>query len=83
LKEANVTFAAMFAPIATLVFLSTLWLLVVLGATLLEESGARIAAALKGEGTKRPSAACYIRRGIRRSAVNETRLREERMRAAA
>ncbi len=39
----------MIAPLGTLVFLATLWLLVVLGASVLEESGARIAAALKGE----------------------------------
>jgi hypothetical protein len=33
---------------STLIFLSTLWLLVVVGAAVLEESGAKIAAALKG-----------------------------------
>ncbi len=36
----------MIAPLGTLVFLATLWLLVVVGASVLEESGARIAAAL-------------------------------------
>jgi hypothetical protein len=36
------------AALGTLVFLSTLWLLVVAGAAVLEESGAKIAAALKG-----------------------------------
>lgn len=41
--------AAMLAPMATLFFLATLWLLVVLGAAILEESGAKIAAALKGK----------------------------------
>ena len=40
---------AMIAAFATLVFLATLWLLVVVGAAVLEESGARIAAALKGQ----------------------------------
>lgn len=40
---------AMMAPMGTLVFLATLWLLVVMGAAVLEESGARIAAALKGD----------------------------------
>ena len=38
----------MIAALGTLAFLATLWLLVVLGASVLEESGARIAAALKG-----------------------------------
>ena len=39
----------MIAALGTLPFLATLWLLVVLGARVLEESGAKIAAALKGE----------------------------------
>ena len=39
----------MIAALGTLPFLATLWLLVVLGAKVLEESGAKIAAALKGE----------------------------------
>ena len=39
----------MIAPLGTLAFLATLWLLVVLGASVLEESGERIAAALKGK----------------------------------
>jgi hypothetical protein len=34
---------------STLIFLSTLWLLVVVGAAVLEESGAKIAATLKGK----------------------------------
>ena len=38
----------MTAALGTLPFLATLWLLVVLGASVLEESGAKIAAALKG-----------------------------------
>jgi hypothetical protein len=45
----------MIAPLGTLVFLATLWLLVVVGAAVLEESGARIAAALKGKAVQRPS----------------------------
>ena len=40
--------AAMLAPLGTLPFLATLWLLIVLGAKLFEESGGKIAAALKG-----------------------------------
>ena len=39
----------MTAILGTLPFLATLWLLVVLGARVLEESGAKIAAALKGK----------------------------------
>ena len=39
----------MIAALATLVFLATLWLLVVVVAAILEESGAKIAAALKGQ----------------------------------
>ena len=38
----------MMAAMGTLVFLSTLWLLMVVGAAVLEESGVKIAAALKG-----------------------------------
>lgn len=39
----------MTAALGTLVFLATLWMLVVLGAAVLEESGAKIVAALKGK----------------------------------
>lgn len=39
----------MTAVLGTLPFLATLWLLMVLGAAVLEESGAKIVAALKGE----------------------------------
>jgi hypothetical protein len=39
----------MLAPLGTLAFLATLWLLTVVGAAVLEESGAKIAAALKGK----------------------------------
>ena len=38
----------MIAAVATLVFLSTLWMLIVVGAAVLETSGARILGALKG-----------------------------------
>ena len=47
----------MIAPLGTLAFLATLWLLVVLGASVLEESGAKIAAALKGKPAHRPAVA--------------------------
>ena len=39
----------MIAAFGTLAFLATLWLLTVMGAAVLEESGAKIAAALKGK----------------------------------
>jgi len=44
----------MTAALGTLPFLATLWLLVVLGAKVLEESGAKIAAALKGKPFRHP-----------------------------
>jgi len=44
----------MMAALGTLTFLATLWLLVVVGARILEESGAKIAAALKGIRPRRP-----------------------------
>jgi len=45
----------MIAAFGTLAFLGTLWMLVVVGAAVLEESGAKIAAALKGEPVRRSS----------------------------
>ena len=45
----------MIAPLGTLAFLATLWLLVVLGASVLEASGSKIAAALKGKSQYRPA----------------------------
>lgn len=47
----------MLAPLGTLAFLATLWLLTVVGAAVLEESGAKIAAALKGKPLHRPAVA--------------------------
>lgn len=47
----------MIAPLGTLAFLVTLWLLVVLGARIIEENGARIAAALKAKPVQRQAAA--------------------------
>jgi hypothetical protein len=44
----------MIAALGTLVFLATLWALVVLGAAILEESGAKIGAALKGQPARQP-----------------------------
>ena len=45
----------MIAAFGTLAFLATLWLLVVVGAAVLEESGAKIAAALKGQVPHQPT----------------------------
>jgi hypothetical protein len=47
----------MLAPLGTLAFLATLWLLTVVGAAVLEESGAKIAAALRGKPAARPMVA--------------------------
>jgi hypothetical protein len=44
----------MIAALGTLAFLATMWLLVVIGAMVLEESGAKIAAALKGTSLRQP-----------------------------
>ena len=73
----------MIAALGTLPFLATLWLLAVLGAQVLEESGAKIAAALKGESMRQGSAAGVTFR-VRRSA-QPARLRPTmpRLRAAA
>ncbi len=54
----------MIAPLGTLVFLATLWLLVVLGASVLEASGAKIAAALKGK-TVHPQSLPPVRMRVR------------------
>ena len=51
----------MIAALGTLVFLTTLWLLVVVGAAVLEESGAKIAAALKGKPVMVPIASVRVR----------------------
>jgi hypothetical protein len=71
----------MTAVLGTLPFLATLWLLVVLGAAVLEESGAKIAAALKGKPMHQPSALPAMRVRVRwRSAAKRG---EQRWRAAA
>ena len=55
----------MLAALGTLAFLATLWLLVVVGAAVLEESGAKIAAALKGKPRHRPLALSPLRVRVR------------------
>ena len=71
----------MTAVLGTLPFLATLWLLVVLGARVLEESGAKIAAALKGE-PRHPSVASGRTTRIRMQASPPRRARTQ-WRAAA
>jgi hypothetical protein len=56
----------MIAPITTLAFLSTLWLLVVVGAAALEDSGAKIIAALRGKPMRQFPGAAPMRNRIRR-----------------
>ena len=62
----------MLAPLGTIAFLATLWLLTVVGAAVLEESGRKIAAALKGKPAHRPAftsvrmrARSHVRRPMR------------------
>ena len=72
----------MIAALGTLPFLATLWLLVVLGARTLEESGAKIAAALKGETPPPQSPVMQMRLRVRWAPRPVTRV-EPRLRAAA
>ena len=71
----------MIAALGTLPFLATLWLLVVLGASVLEESGAKIAAALKGDAREPPPLIAMRPRERVRSP--QLRSGEPRWRAAA
>ena len=73
----------MIAALDTLPFLATLWLLVVVGAAVLEESGTRIAAALKGETVHQPVAGRLTVRMRARSRSPQVRSAEPRLRAAA
>lgn len=73
----------MTAVFGTLPFIATLWLLVVVGTAVLEESGTKIAAALKGEaGVKRKTAETQIRHAVRTRA-NGTMRENVEWRAAA
>ena len=73
----------MTAVLGTLPFIATLWLLVVLGAAILEESGAKIAAALKGEAAvMRSGAETLVRHPVRTRANRPMRASAE-WRAAA
>ena len=64
----------MMAALGTLAFLTTLWMLVVVGAAVLEESGAKIAAALKGKSLHQPSSgAASVRVRMRQRAAAPSR----------
>ena len=73
----------MIAALGTLPFLATLWLLVVLGARTLEESGAKIAAALKGQARKQPKLGSMPARIRVRPTVLNASCANEPLRAAA
>jgi len=72
----------MIAALGTLAFLTTLWTLVVVGAAILEESGGKIAAALKGQST-RQSALRVAPVRLRMRARTRIMRAEPRWRAAA
>jgi len=72
----------MTAALGTLVFLTTLWMIVVVGAAVLEESGAKIAAALKGKPLHQPVMQTRTVRIRMRHSPRIMRA-EPRMRAAA
>ena len=72
----------MIAALATLAFLATLWLLVVVGAAILEESGARIAAALKGQPAALPLES-YTARPRTRPRLRQPMRAQPRLRDAA
>ena len=73
----------MTAALGTLPFLATLWLLFVLGASVLEESGAKIAAALKGVPMRQDSGAGVTLRTRRSAQPARLRTAMPRLRAAA
>ena len=73
----------MIAALGTLAFLATLWLLVVVGAAVLEESGAKIAAALKGKSLELRIVGTVPVRGRGRPRVQRPMRVHARWRAAA
>ena len=73
----------MIAALGTLAFLATLWLLVVVGAAVLEESGAKIAAALKGNASQQPELSVISKRTRTRLRVRAPVSVQPRWRAAA
>ena len=73
----------MIAALATLAFLATLWLLAVIGATVLDSSGTKILAALKGRSLSPAIATPPVRvRHQRFQAMRPARV-SARQRAAA
>ena len=73
----------MMAALGTLTFLATLWLVVVVGAAILEDSGAKIAAALKGASfASAPPRMATLRHRARPRAAQPMRA-APRLRAAA
>jgi hypothetical protein len=73
----------MIAALGTLAFLATLWLLVVVGAAVLEESGAKIAAALKGKTMPRPELSVTSVRTRTRLRLRAPMRAQPHLRAAA
>jgi hypothetical protein len=73
----------MTALLGTLPFIATLWLLVVLAAAVLEESGAKIAAALKGMPLKQSAPPAGQHRVRVRLQSHEVRRVNAPLRAAA
>ena len=73
----------MIAALGTLTFLATLWLLVVVGAAILEESGAKVAAALKGQAASSRLQGAYAARIRVRAPMRPPLRARPRLRAAA
>ena len=73
----------MIAALGTLAFLATIWLLAVVGAAVLEESGAKIAAALKGIAVLQPALSAPPIRLRTRSRPSPVMRARPRLRAAA
>ena len=73
----------MIAALGTLTFLATLWLLVVVGAAILEESGAKVAAALKGKAAPLRVQGAYAARLRVRAPMRQPLRARPRLRAAA
>jgi hypothetical protein len=72
----------MIAAFATLVFLTALWMLVVVGARVLEENGSKIAAALKGQSIAPTLTTSPIRLRLRHRELGAYRY-NPRLRASA
>ncbi len=75
----------MIAALATLIFLATMWLLVVVTAATLQQSGGKILAALKGQSIRVPvqTATFRIRYPLRSIARAKVVRATPRLRAAA